>query len=551
MAFDLASAKPVSSAKPAGFDLASAEPVEPTLNQRLSTNPVFRTLRGAVEPIMGGIQDVAHLVANLPGGEGGKNAAELDRLLASGEKKYQSDRIATGNGGMDVARIAGNIASPINYAIPELAAGRKLGLGARLARGTATGGLTGMLQPVLDTEGSSFGKEKALQGGLGAVGGAAAPLIGAAAGRVITPKLSEDARFLLDKKIRLSLGQMSGANFRAAEDKLSGIPFLGALTSGSQRRATDDFNRAIYNETLRHIGEKMPGYIGNGRKAIAHISDRIGKVYDDTLSKMTGKADQGLLDELKIVVDTAKANGASKDVLDRLENVMQGQLVSKADGSGLYNGNTLKSIQSSLSDLSSEFLSSTHADDHVLGSAIADTHSAFSNMLSRLNPEKAAVLKQADNAWARFARVRNAGAQIGAKDGKFSGPQFASAVRAMDKSAFKGKYAQGKSLFQDFSDAGNNILPAQYPDSGTAGRIMMGSLLAGGAGTAALAAHPVVGATLAGLSGLYTRPGQAMVRGLVNRRGSPIVSNAVNRLSVYGAPGAAQLAEQGAIEGGE
>jgi hypothetical protein len=102
----------------------------------------------------------------------------LDKGLQAGEAKYQADRAATGSTGFDLPRIGGNILSPINFAAPEISGVGRLAPLARLAGSVATGGALGGLEPVTNG-GQDFANQKAKQVGLGMVGGAIAPGLGA------------------------------------------------------------------------------------------------------------------------------------------------------------------------------------------------------------------------------------------------------------------------------------------------------------------------------------------------------------------------------------
>jgi hypothetical protein len=139
------------------------------------------------------------------------------------------------------------------------------------------------------------------------------------------------------------------------------------------------------------------------------------------------------------------------------------------------------------------------------------------------SPDLAQQLNNADTAWANFARIRSAGASIGAanNEGIFTAAQLQNAVKAGDKSAGKGAFSTGGALMQDLSGAGQRVLGSKYPDSGTAGRGLM-ALLAPGGVAAGLATAP--GSTLATLGGIgigslpYTSLGQRATAALLTAR---------------------------------
>jgi hypothetical protein len=84
---------------------------------------------------------------------------------------------ATGGGGMDHLRFMGSVLSPANLAAPSRALG-VANMGRKIGSAAVQGATIGMMQPV--TGGTSYGTEKALQAGVGALGGAAIPPIGPA-----------------------------------------------------------------------------------------------------------------------------------------------------------------------------------------------------------------------------------------------------------------------------------------------------------------------------------------------------------------------------------
>jgi hypothetical protein len=115
---------------------------------------------------------------------------------------------------------------------------------------------------------------------------------------------------------------------------------------------------------------------------------------------------------------------------------------------------------------------------------------------------------------------------LGAEEGIFSPAQLQSAVKAMDKSKDKGKFAKGEALMQDLSESAKTALGNKVPDSGTPYRALIAALAAsGGAGAAGL---PAVATALGGLAAsplLYSGPGQQLTATLLARR--PAGANAL------------------------
>lgn len=119
-------------------------------------------------PMVGALASVPGLSLNAASGGKQASTAEVDQHVAQREKDYQAGRSAAGSVGFDWMRTAGNVANPLNYAIPEAGGAGAVG---RIAGAAVQGAGSAALNPV--NEPGNFWGEKFKQGGLGAlVGGA-------------------------------------------------------------------------------------------------------------------------------------------------------------------------------------------------------------------------------------------------------------------------------------------------------------------------------------------------------------------------------------------
>lgn len=518
---------------------ASPAPQQPSLDQNIQGSSVGRFLHGAMEPVMGGIQSIAHLVGSLPGADQ-SSISSLDQGLQQGEKAYQDNRAATGSSGTDIARLLGNLASPVNFVVPEAAGVARMGMLGRAGASALGGAALGAAQPVLDNS-QSYASQKSTQAGLGALGGVLAPAIGSAVGKVVSPaNLSPHVRALLGEGLPLTIGQTLGGGVKALEDKLTSIPLLGGIVRTAQGRATQALNRTAINRALAPIGQTLPGSIPVGRAAIDHVATKLGDAYDKVLPQLNLTADHQFIGDVRQAISDAKQTLPDPQY-ERFKTIVQNQILGKADQANAYNGETLQGIHSELGRISGGLGSDPSFDQRELGDAVNSIHTAFRDAISRQNPNHAPQLKAIDQGYANFARLRKAAGGIGAKDGVFSAPQLSSAVRAEDKSVAKGAYARGNALMQDLSDPATAVLPSSVPDSGTTGRGMVGALLLDGAAhISPMAAIPALAGTA-----IYSRPGQAILRGLASRGGSPALGAAARRAGLFGSgPLAAYLADQ-------
>lgn len=115
--------------------------------------PASAAVRGFLNAASGGRQDVT--------------TADVDASVAAREEKYQGERKAAGDEGLDWWRIGGNVANPLSWLGPTKVA---TGILSGIRAGAQAGALQALMQPVT-TEGN-FIWDKAVQGTVGAtVGG--------------------------------------------------------------------------------------------------------------------------------------------------------------------------------------------------------------------------------------------------------------------------------------------------------------------------------------------------------------------------------------------
>lgn len=140
-------------------------------NGNLRGSSIGGVMQGMADPVVGAVQTVA----NLPGVKG-LFGDLVNNAVKSKDAEYEAARAEAGRGGVDAARLVGNVASPVN-----LVAAAKVPLAAstmgRVGQGAALGGASGAMEPVTNTE--NFWPEKLKQVGAGTVGGAVAtPILG-------------------------------------------------------------------------------------------------------------------------------------------------------------------------------------------------------------------------------------------------------------------------------------------------------------------------------------------------------------------------------------
>lgn len=557
---------------PPGFELDQPKVpdgfvLDQTDAQRTMASVPMRVVQGMRDPIDAGAQALTHILpdsvvragnaannwlADKTGMVGRIPAGGVDQMISDQEAQYQSARQATGNQGIDWARIAGNVASPANLAIAsripatstvasKMASMIGIGPGAastigRTAAAAGGGAVYGSLSPVSD--GGDFATEKAKQIGIGAAAGPAAQLIGGAAARVISPHTSEDVIKLMKEGITPTPGQILGGRWQVTEDKLQSVPILGDAIASARGKGIDELNLAAYKRALEPIGGVVPAKVG--RDAVASVRDQVSGAYNALLPKVQFKADSGFASDIQTLQQMA--SNLPPDQAARFDKILRDNVIGKMTRQGSMDGETLKGIESQLGELSRGLKSDSLFDNRQLGSAIGEIQAAIRSNLERANPQYADELKAANTAWANYTRIRDAASRQGADEGKFTPAQLSAAVRAGDKTKGKRAFSEGDALMQDLSDPAKSVLASKYPDSGTTGRAIMGLAVGGGAA--------YLNPTVTALTGVGITPylpgGRQVAAALLARRpqGAEAVAESVRRLAPAASPALIGLTKQ-------
>jgi hypothetical protein len=516
---------------PPGFTLDAAKPnVEPS-------SAIERVGTGLGDIVWGAGQLASHIVP-------GVQSDIVDQMAKDRETEYEAKRKAAGSTGVDWARMAGNVANPINYvggaaiAAPTLAG--------KVALGAGIGATAGALQPATG-QGSYWG-QKAIQTAAGAATGGALPVAGAAASRVISPQTTDAVKNLTEKGINPTLGQIVGSGdgwlgktYKGLEDKLTSIPGVGDIINYGRRGAVQDMNRSLYNMALEPIGEKSTAKVG--REAVAEVRDKLSARYDQLLEGHSIPIDDAFRADVAHIADRT-ANLASPQASDQFRNIVRYTLLQPAaDANGVIDARAMKTLDSQLGFLSDKFGKSQDPNHQMIGDALDNVQEALRGAMERGNPDIAAGLAKANAGWTAYARIRNAASKTGSKEGIVSPSTLLSSVRALDNSVGKTGTATGTGYMQKFADDMNKVLGGSYPDSGTIGRGVAAALLGGGA----YLIHPGAVAVSAGIAlpSLMRKP----IAAAMTKRPAiaPAIAEGAETAAQYLAPGMGQVA--GRIQG--
>lgn len=469
------------------------------------------------------------MVAKLPPGG-------VDQQVREREQAYQSQRAAAGEDGIDWARLGGNMLSPVNIGIGAVAPGAAT-LAGRMAAGAGAGAAASALNPV--TADGGFAGEKAKQIGIGAVGGAAVPAVAAGLGRVISPAASTNPQVqaLRAEGVRPTIGQTMGGVANKVEERAMSLPIVGDSIAAARTRAAEQLNTAVANRALAPLGERAPTNV-QGRDLVAAVQTRLSDAYNQLLPRLTVRADQQFQQELRNLNSMVQTGSIDPNAARAFTRVLQNDLVGKFRGQNALTGQTLKQVESDLTEQISRFRASTDADQRLVGDALDTVRDSLRNLVQRTNPQYARELSAINQGWANFKRLERAASYVGAEDGVFNASQLQSAVKALDRSKDKGRFSRGQAMMQDLSDPAKAVLGSKVPNSGTADRLLnfgaMGSALV----------DPMIPGSLLGGSLLYSRPAQNLLTGALARRPAAAqpVAGLLNRTAPVLGPGGGLLA---------
>ena len=466
--------------------------------------PANAFLMGLKDPISGGAQllprglefvtSAGGLVPNMLSKYFGDEAQRVDEMVKNEQKAYETQRAATGDTGMDVGRIAGNIINPANV------------IGGLRAAPVVAGAIQGALQPAT-TDG--FVEEKAKQVALGAVGGKVGEAVVKGVGRVLSPLQTKAETTMRELGITPTPGQTLGGSFKKLEDFAQNLPLVGSSIRTAREKVLFDFNKGVINKALSKVDDKLPDSV-IGRDAVAYAAEQVSNKYDDVLSKMGFNLDFKTTSGILNALDKAPLSSAAQR--EQASTIINNTVLSKFSGQKLT-GAEYKAIESDLAKQASSYLTSATAAEREVGEALKNVLNTFKTELYQQNPKYTSQLRRIDSAYGDLKVMERAAANTGAENGVFTPKQYSMAVKASDKSRGKSQFAKGQAREQGVSEAALSVIGK---DTGTT---IEGRLALSGLGGMAILSQPQIAipAAVAAL-GTYSPVGIRAADALLRQR---------------------------------
>jgi len=482
------------------------------------TPPSSGFMMGLKDPITGGAQLLPRALSSVTSGFGAyqnpvsefftSEAQRMDELARAEEQAYQQQRMARGETGFDVPRLAGNVLNPATIVPATRAAQlvRGAGYGAT-AQAVAGGAVGGAMQPV--TGEGEFLPQKAQQIGVSAVTAPLGEKVVSAAGRVLNPLVSKAEQTMRDLGITPTTGQTLGGQFKSMEEFAQNLPLIGSSIENARQRVLFDFNKSVVNNALKKVNDKLPSDVV-GRDAIAYASEQVSNQYDDVLSKMTFDLDFATTSNIlsSLSKNTNLSANQRQEVASTLNDIVLGKFAGQK-----IDGKEFKGIESDLRKKASNYLNSTVASEREVGQALSDVLGVLKKELYFQNPKQTPKLRRIDSAYSDLSVINIAAANSGAQSGVFTPKQFSTAVRQADATRRKSAFAKGKAKSQEISDAAVDVLGDQSRST-LEGRVAASTL--GGLG---MLSQPQIGIPLAAtVPTMYSESGQAVLDALLRSR---------------------------------
>jgi hypothetical protein len=482
------------------------------------TPPSSGFMMGLKDPITGGAQLLPRALSSVTSGFGAYQnpvsefftgeAQRMDELARAEEQAYQQQRMARGETGFDVPRLAGNVLNPATIVPATRAAQlvRGAGYGAT-AQAVAGGAVGGAMQPV--TGEGEFLPQKAQQIGVSAVTAPIGEKVVSAAGRVLNPLVSKAEQTMRDLGITPTTGQTLGGQFGTLEEFAQNLPLIGSSIENARQRVLFNFNKGVINKALDKVKDKLPEDV-IGRDAIKYASDQVSDKYDEVLAKMSFDLDFATTSNILSALskNTSLDANQRQKVSEKLNNIV----FNKFSGQKL-DGETYKGIESDLRKEASDYINSQSADEKQIGRALSDVLGVLKKELYFQNPKQTPQLRRIDSAYSDLSVIKIAAANSGALNGVFTPKQFSTAVRQADETRRKSAFAKGTAKSQQISDAGVQVLGNQAQST------IEGNIATRVVGGYGMLTEPAIAAGLiTGVPTMYSESGQAVLDALLRSR---------------------------------
>jgi hypothetical protein len=364
-----------------------------------------------------------------------------------------------------------------------------------IATGIATGGAS-LFPRVMAQAATGFGvtngdlKDKSIGGAMAGGGEYVGSKLVNTLGRVFRPiNPTEEASRLIKEGVYPMPGQAAGGRWKATEDKLTSMPYLGDVLQYGRRNAHKEAIAAAQSKSGVKITPDEAGQAG-----FKKIDDSFDQRFADAKNGLFfDPMEQTFQDQIQANMYRNRVDLKGKQEIEGFFNQYKrqpGQL------NTILGGDDTHAMMQQLRKYSADFRKSADPYQNRTGQTYRDMYESVANALETqgLTPiEKVNAFKDVRRDYANYVPSKKAGegAVASRNDGIFTSAQFSNQVANNAKRmGNERQLRQGKAPMQEFGSDWNKVLGDKYPDSGTAGRLLaldLASLIPGGIAGAAVA----------------------------------------------------------------
>ena len=488
---------------------ATAESTKPAETQQAQESPakltgLERFWQGVKDPAAGIVQLGAKAASYIPG-EIGRAAVGMQESLRRSEEEYQQRRGADADS-VDVARMAGNVLSPINLFAGSKAATLAGGATKPIQAGVASGVVGGAISPTYGQE-EDFATAKIAQTALGGVGGGAGGYLTNRLGAMLAPKVSEPQKAVQASDITLTPGQLLGDKAKQFEQFAESFPFIGGSISKAKERQLQQFNLSLTNKALSKIDANIPEGQFTGRNVYSKASELISDEYSKILQGVAYRFERPTHNAITALV---RGSGLPAQSQKELTSILKNEVYDKVSGK-IINGEVYKGMESDLRKRVVSLLTSQTDADRQKGEILKKSLDVIKSSLRQQYPQKSSALRRVDSAYADMDTIKIASAK--SKSGVFTPEQYGLAIKQADETRKKSKYALGKARGQQFAEQAYETMGTET-NAALAGRL---ALLATGA-YGAMQEPATAAAVYALTPALYSKTGMKAIQAIMTKR---------------------------------
>lgn len=356
-------------------------------------------------------------------------------------------------------------------------------------------------------------------GGAGLAGDVIGGRVAAGAGRALTGARNASVRYLNDRGIPLTVGQIANGGGLPArvltgiENRLESLPYVGDAIRARRMDSFEGVNRAAFDDALEPIGANTGGVIGE--EGVGAARTATGAAYNRALDGVNVRADQPFVRQMSGVL--SRAERLPPDLKAHFDNLIENR-VGHFMSNGQLSGDAFQALRQEIRQAQRAIRG--QLSEGTYGGILKQTERALEQLVRRQAPDVVPALNQADRAFRRTQVVRGAVSAGKNQGGVFTPAQLGTAAE-QNARRFGGEQGTTDRPFFELQRNAQNVLPSRMPNSGTTDRawlLQAFPALAGGVAYQQDLIDPKTAALFGALGLPYTRAGaQTLQKLLVSR----------------------------------